>query len=132
MRVCENKIWNLSPMKHQVFSSESSGPAKFWILSKLHELCKSFRRNPLENLEWKIFQHWRTMYLWICYFPPFISHSLTLSWRRSLSYRKQSIDLLSKSVDWFLYDNGLRHDRVKYTLIHSSKFLAYLFHIRFI
>ena len=25
----------------------------------------------------------------------------------------QSIDLRSKLVDWFLYDNGLRHERVK-------------------
>ena len=31
---------------------------------------------------------------------------LTLSWRRPLSYRNQS-------VDWFLYDIGLRHERVK-------------------
>ena len=38
---------------------------------------------------------------------------LTLSWRRSLSYRNQSIDLLRKSMDWFLFDNGLRHERVK-------------------
>ena len=37
---------------------------------------------------------------------------LTLSWRRPLSYRNQSIDLQSKSVDWFLYDNSLRHERV--------------------
>ena len=37
---------------------------------------------------------------------------LTLSWRRPLSYRKQTIDLLHKSMDWFLYDNGLRHERV--------------------
>ena len=29
--------------------------------------------------------------------------SLTLSWRRSFLYRNQSIDLDSKSVDWFLY-----------------------------
>ena len=28
-------------------------------------------------------------------------------------YRNQSIDLQSKSMDWFLYDNGLRHERVK-------------------
>ena len=41
--------------------------------------------------------------------------SLTLSWRRPLSYRNQSIDLRSKSLDWFLYDNGLRHERVKPT-----------------
>ena len=39
--------------------------------------------------------------------------SLTLSWRRSLSYRNQSIDLLRWSMGWFLYDNGLRHERVK-------------------
>ena len=37
----------------------------------------------------------------------------TLSWRMPLSYRNQSIDLPPKSIDWFLYDNGLRHERVK-------------------
>ena len=37
---------------------------------------------------------------------------LTLSRRRlPLSYRNQSIDLLAKSMDWFLYDNGPRHER---------------------
>ena len=40
---------------------------------------------------------------------------LTLSWRRPLSYRKQSIDLLRKSIDWFLYDNGRRHEKVNLT-----------------
>ena len=39
--------------------------------------------------------------------------NLTLSWRRSLSYRNQSIYLLHKSVHWFLYGNSLRHERVK-------------------
>ena len=38
---------------------------------------------------------------------------LTLSRRRPLSYRNQSIDLLCKSMDWFLYDNGLRLERIK-------------------
>ena len=37
---------------------------------------------------------------------------LTLSWLRPLSYRTQSIDLLRKSMDWFLFDNGLRHEMV--------------------
>ena len=37
---------------------------------------------------------------------------LTLSWRRPISYRNQSIDLPCKSMDSFLYDNGLRHERV--------------------
>ena len=39
---------------------------------------------------------------------------LTLSWRRPLSYRNQSMDLQSKSMDWFLYDNGLLYERVKW------------------
>ena len=29
--------------------------------------------------------------------------------RRPLSYRNQSIDLLCKSIDWFLYNRDLRH-----------------------
>ena len=37
-----------------------------------------------------------------------------------LSYRNQSIDLQSKSMDWFLCDNGLRHERVK-GQIHMMK-----------
>ena len=41
------------------------------------------------------------------------STQVTLSWRRPLSYRNQSIDLQSKSMDWFLYDNGPRPERVK-------------------
>ena len=42
---------------------------------------------------------------------------LTLSWRRLLSYRNQSIDLPWKSMDWFRYDNGPRHERVKLTSV---------------
>ena len=38
--------------------------------------------------------------------------SLTLSWQRSLSYRNQPIDLHSKSMDWFLNDRNLRHERI--------------------
>ena len=32
--------------------------------------------------------------------------NLTLSWLKSLRYRNQSIDLQSKSMDWFLYDRN--------------------------
>ena len=51
---------------------------------------------------------------------------LTLSRRRSLSYKNQSIDLQSKSVDWFLYGRDLRHERAKPLAgpSDSSKFLA--------
>ena len=41
-----------------------------------------------------------------------VSDYLTLSWRRPLSNRNQSIDLPSKSMDRFLYDIGLHHERV--------------------
>ena len=43
----------------------------------------------------------------------YIKSCLTLLWWRPLSYRNQSIDLPSKSMGWFLYDNGVRHERVK-------------------
>ena len=39
--------------------------------------------------------------------------SLTLSWRMSLPYRNQFTDLQSKSMDWFLYDRVLHHERIK-------------------
>ena len=42
-----------------------------------------------------------------------LSQKINFSWRRSLSYRNQSIDLQSKAVDWFLYDRDLRHERVR-------------------
>ena len=52
---------------------------------------------------------------------------LTLSWRRPLPCRIQSIDLLCKSMDWILHDNGLRHERVKVmnwrTILSSTKHL---------
>ena len=36
--------------------------------------------------------------------------TFALTWRRSLSYRNQSIDLLRRSMGWFLYDRDLRHE----------------------
>ena len=45
-----------------------------------------------------------------------------------LSYRNQFIDLQSKSVDWFLYDNCLRHERVKDVYkISCNNFVAWNF-----
>ena len=40
-----------------------------------------------------------------------------------LSYRNQSIDLLCKSTDWFLYDQDLRHERVKPLSIFVKSFM---------
>ena len=70
----------------------------------LIDLCKSFPYSPLmsyiniSSLKGKVMP-------------------LTRSRRRPLSYRNQSIDLLSKSMDWFLYNNGLRLERGKGNII---------------
>ena len=39
-------------------------------------------------------------------------NQFTRSWRRSVSYRNQTIDFLCKSMGWFLRDKDLRHERV--------------------
>ena len=46
------------------------------------------------------------------YGHPYTLTDLTLSQRRPISYRNQSIDMQSKSLDWFLYDIGLHRERV--------------------
>ena len=45
----------------------------------------------------------------------------------SLSYRNQSIDLLCKSMDWFLYVSALRHER--YIRIKNIQFLVFFKHL---
>ena len=52
--------------------------------------------------------------------------TLTLSWRRSLSFRNQSFDLLCKSVDWFLYNRDLRHERVNNSFHCEIKKIQYI------
>ena len=52
---------------------------------------------------------------------------LTLSLRKSQSNRKQFIDLLFNSMDWFLYDRDLSHERVKPTSVFESCYLWTLY-----
>ena len=84
---------------------------KLWCLY----LCYFFRASPKNSflrgrLDTKLCS------FTIVIFPIFPNFSrsqvLTHSWQRSLSYRNQSIDFQSKSMDWFLYDRDLRHERV--------------------
>ena len=49
-------------------------------------------------------------------------YNLTLSWRWFQSYRTQSTDLQSKSMDRFLYNGNLRHERVKVFSIRSIQY----------
>ena len=59
--------------------------------------------------------------------PQNLTFSLTLSWRRPISYRNQSIDLQSKSMDWFLYNIGLRHERVNLSImVKNQSYLHFL------
>ena len=51
---------------------------------------------------------------------------LTLSRRRSLSYRNQSIDLKGKSMNWFLYDRDFRHKSVNQLLSMTHDIYHYL------
>ena len=38
------------------------------------------------------------------------------------SFMTEAVIMQSKSIDWFLYDNGLRHERVKGILSLNLKF----------
>ena len=51
--------------------------------------------------------------MWISKHGIIIQGLTTFPWRRSLPYSNQSIGFQSKSMDWFLYDRYLRHERVK-------------------
>ena len=57
--------------------------------------------------------------------------ALTLSWRRSLSYRNQPIDLLCNLMEWFLHEKDLHQERVK-TLFthHTPKVCFYILYSR--
>ena len=70
----------------------------YWKTSDLHLVLKDFNKKRIKKTESKIMRN--SVY--------------TQKFRimRNSVYT-QSIDLLRKSVDWFLYDNGLRHERVK-------------------
>ena len=80
-----------------------------------HILPYFLQTNILRIVKWKSLTYFKAMFHFppknIGGFPMFsrgaeIENSLlTLSWQRLLSYRNQS-------MDWFLYDNGLRHGRV--------------------
>ena len=59
--------------------------------------------------------------------------TLTYQWQRSLSFRNQSIDLLCKSGDWFLYDRDLHHEKVKTIVwLKVISFSYFWYYIHFI
>ena len=84
----------------------------FWIRNNYSKVClktelakviipSNILETLFENLLWYILDNLLEQ------------NQLTFSWRKFLSYRNQSIDLLCKSMDCFLYDKDLHHERVK-------------------
>ena len=51
--------------------------------------------------------------------------NLTLSWWWSQSCKNQSIDLLCKSMHWFLYERDLLHERVNPMLTHFMPLISF-------
>ena len=88
-------------IKGEIYSSrflnsiKQSEPEKFWKFLKII------------GRKWAYVSSRRTFLRDICHFRTLNLSSyaaLNISWLWSLSYRNQSIDLLGKSMYWFLYD----------------------------
>ena len=78
-----------------------------FTLENLRPLSKNERQTHLNSIA----QNPKNLYDFQIFFLSSIP--LNLSRRRQLSYRNQSINLRTKSMDSFLYDNCLRLERVK-------------------
>ena len=103
--------WNISPNRAILPTCHASGNAsintKWWISSGMHIFSVQNFYNALHfNRPWnfKNFEFFFKKRHFKC--------GLTLSWRSSLSYKNQSIDLPCKSMDWCLHDRDLRRRRV--------------------
>ena len=90
----------------------STGVFSNILLVKTNYLVSSYMEH--RSIDWKSPKNNHILSILFIYhsYQSFISY-ITLSWRRPLSCRNQSIYLLRKSMDWFLYDNGRLHERVK-------------------
>ena len=107
VRQCRNNVVIFNVNFHNVGQRRNNvADMTIWKKSKPRFKNKSIFLNFKEYNGLNIFLH---------FFP-----ILTLSWRKPLSYKNQSIDLQCKSMDWFLYDNGLRQVRVKTTYLNQS------------
>ena len=94
------------PLHHMIACEKNALRRIYWNTSQVLPDFSLIRENtcPRKPLSWHYSRKDNSSFLFI---------TLTLSCRGPLSYRNQSIDLRSKSMDWFLYDNGLRYERVK-------------------
>ena len=118
-------IWLKFGVFAKNFTTYICGKKQFYV-KKLRESKRIFKdRDWILSYYKQLFErfYFRLFRELVLLFLLKICSCLTLSWRRPISYRNQSIDLLRKSMDWFLYDIGLRHERVKkiiYDKMHFS------------
>ena len=80
-------------------------PSVFSVHSSISKVEIYFVKGVLKEELFKLWVNLSSNYV--------LRFCLTLSYRRSLSYRNQSIDLFCKSMDWFLYDWDIHHGIVK-------------------
>ena len=89
------------------------------IRSQVYSPCKSIKSpSDVYDLVFVFLKSWDKYWLSDIFRDyrevKWVWKGLTLLWRGSLSYRNQSIDFFCKSMDWFLYNRGLRHERINY------------------
>ena len=85
----------------------TSGYPCLWYSSLTAVNSRRLDSSFSERSQTKRLKKFSTVKRYLYYLP------LALSWRRSLSYKNHSTDLLCKSMDWFLYDSDLQHERIK-------------------
>ena len=95
------KIWKMT--KSVTINQSDFHVHCYWFYTVLAYQIYSIKFTVSEPTTWLTTLHAKNIFL-----------VLTLSWRKSLSYSNQSINLPCKSVDWFLYDRDLRHGKGKF------------------
>ena len=102
------KAWN--------FNKSTTHPWVFFKFFKLYKWFPDHAKHIFPRVLKRVFSPQRFFFFfWKKHVRGLLQKSfvvLTLSWRRPLSYRNRSIDLQSKSIDWFICDNSLRHERI--------------------
>ena len=114
------EIWDLS----QMYFSESSGPPKFWMLTKLYlflrilSLAETFK-------SWKNNERWINIYWWICYFAPVNSHKnlKELKWKKWIKWNTKK----KKIVLFF----GSQNQKLTETFAINNSAFTFSFQFKF-
>ena len=101
-----------SPWVNQSSNLECQDCIALVNIESIHEWFQRCIQNLVKHLRFSFSDGFQSLPIFTIFSSQMFNLDLDLSRRRLLSYRNQFIDLLCKSMDWFLYDNGLRHERV--------------------